>query len=63
MMKHEDRYTLYYKTDKIYVLRKNLTKEQVDKFLSTLTPVEKSYLRITKSEYVKDADDYDYIDR
>ena len=59
----EKRYTLYYKTDKIYIFREGLTKDQVDKFLKVLTPIEKSYLRITEMKKIKDDTDHDYIDR
>ena len=57
----EDRYILYYETDKIHILRENVTKEQVDKFLETLTPVEKACLRITKANYIKKG--HDYVDK
>ena len=42
----EKRYTIYYKTDKENILKENVTKEQVDKFLASLTYAEKSHLRI-----------------
>lgn len=44
----EKKYNIYYKTDKDIILKENVTKEQVDKFLATLTVAEVSHLRITE---------------
>lgn len=50
----EDLYTIHYQTDKDNILRTNVTKEQVDKFLASLTYAEKSSLRVTKNKNKED---------
>lgn len=48
------KYNLYYKADDKVIIRENISKEEIDKILNTLTEHPQSELRITR---VKEKED------